>query len=326
MNNLEEILDDVVINGFPELMDECILVKYKPMKKQWGIWDYYYEEGFYINIDSSLKDVHVDVIKGLFAHELAHISKDKELGKRLSSRIYSFYNGFNKKSNIFKIRVERENDARIIIRGYGHQLLALAKHHEETEGYSSKDCGLTTKEIETILSYKRYKNHKDMGDLGDISYIVIKNGFPDLLGLNILIEYKPLKNAFAEYGTLISGGFYIYIDSSLKKAPVEVKEGALAHELAHISKDKELRKTLSKKNYSFLKKSKIYGIFDERDTDLEIIIRRYGPQFLDLLEYYGEYYKKKDIYIKEGGLSINEVKAILSYQKNSKISSSSPAR
>jgi len=148
-----------------------------------------------------------------------------------------------------------------------------------------------------------------MQDLAKIRDLVIKSGFPELMAEDIQTEYKKLDDALLEYCGLTQEGYCIEVDNSMKDAPEDVIEGGLAHELSHILTDIGQERSFKRRDRWARRISKRYNILDERNTDLQVIIRGFGPQLLAFLEYSQE--KELDHY-KEDGLSIREVKAILS--------------
>jgi hypothetical protein len=78
---------------------------------------------------------------------------------------------------------------------------------------------------------------------------------------------------------------FIGVDESLRGAPCPVLEGGLAHELAHIVRDRARgpwQRRLALERYASLP---AYRIRDERATDLLAIERGFGPQLLALLLY-----------------------------------------
>ncbi len=149
----------------------------------------------------------------------------------------------------------------------------------------------------------------DVDKLAKIRDRVIKKGFPELMDDDIQIEYSSLNDALLEYGELSEEGFYIEVDISLKKAPEEVIEGGLAHELSHIMTDKNEDGNLMFWDKLAYKFSPSYRTLDERNTDLLVIIRGYGNQLLAFLKYAEE---KEFPHYKEDGLSIREIESILS--------------
>lgn len=148
-----------------------------------------------------------------------------------------------------------------------------------------------------------------MNNLDELRDEVIKTGFPELMDEDIQVEYKSLDDALFEYAGLTGEGFYIEVDDSLKDAPIEVMQGGFAHELSHILTDREQGRRMTLRDRLAYVISRKYKTLDERNTDLNVIIRGYGPQLLAFLEYSEE---KEFSHYKEDGLSIREVKTILS--------------
>ena len=151
-----------------------------------------------------------------------------------------------------------------------------------------------------------------MQNLDEIRDKVIKKGFLELMDEDIQVEYKDLDDALFEYCGLTSDGYCIEVDNSMKDAPTDVMEGGFAHEFSHILTDIEAARSFRRRDRWARRISKRYKTLDERNTDLHAIIRGFGPQLLAFLEYSHE--KGLDHY-KEDGLSIREVKAILSAGK-----------
>jgi hypothetical protein len=148
-----------------------------------------------------------------------------------------------------------------------------------------------------------------MHDLGLIRDRIIKKAFPELMDEDIQVEYAKLEDALLEYASLTGEGFYIEVDESLKKAPIEVLEGGFAHELSHILVDKTAGITATIRDRLAYSISERYKTLDERNTDVNVVIRGYGSQLLAFLEYAE---KEGFPHYKEDGLSILEVRAILS--------------
>ncbi len=147
-----------------------------------------------------------------------------------------------------------------------------------------------------------------MNDLKHIRDHVIQRGFPELLAEDIQVEFKKLKDALLEYGLLTEEGFYVEVDESLMNAPKQVLIGGFAHELSHMLVDKNCKDhTISRDRFAY-KISKRYKTLDERNTDLEVILRGFGKDLLVFLEY-----SEKEGYphYKEDGLSIREVKILI---------------
>ncbi|NQU98711.1 hypothetical protein HQ533_04545 [Candidatus Woesearchaeota archaeon] len=147
-----------------------------------------------------------------------------------------------------------------------------------------------------------------MTDLKKIRDNIIENGFPELMSIDIWIDWKKLKDALIEYGGLTEEGFYIEVDKSLRDAPTEVIEGGLAHDLTHILTDVQQGRNLTLKDRLAYKISKKYKTLDERNTDVTAILRGYGSQLLAFLQYAEE----KDFpHYQEDGLSIREISALV---------------
>jgi hypothetical protein len=145
-------------------------------------------------------------------------------------------------------------------------------------------------------------------DLLDILNAVIRRGFPELLGEDIQIEYLNLKSSLMSYGELTREGFYIEVDSSLRESPQEVLAGGIAHECAHIVVDKTTGgKKLSGDMIAY-RISKRYKTLDERNTDLEVILRGFGRELAAFLRYAE---KLKLSHFREDGLSIREIEILI---------------
>jgi hypothetical protein len=137
---------------------------------------------------------------------------------------------------------------------------------------------------------------------------VIVKRFPELLGEDIQIEYTGLRSSLLEYGELTGEGFYIEVDETLRNAPREVLIGGIAHELAHIVIEKNLgRRALSGDALAYRISSR-YKTLDERNTDVEVILRGFGRELLKFLLYS----EKLELnHYREDGLSIREVKILI---------------
>ena len=153
-----------------------------------------------------------------------------------------------------------------------------------------------------------------MNDLALLRDQVIQRGFPELLAEDIQVEYKHLEDALLEYGTLSPEGFYIEVDESLMKASQQVIIGGLAHEFSHILVEKTSHERMISRDMLAYRLSKRYKTLDERNTDLEVILRGCGKDLLVFLEF-----SEKEGYphYKEDGLSLRELKILIEkYRKN----------
>jgi len=145
-------------------------------------------------------------------------------------------------------------------------------------------------------------------NLEEIRDHVIKRGFPELMAEDIQVEYKKLEDALLEYGGLTEEGYYIEVDETLKTAPDDVLIGGFAHEFSHIISDKSLVKKLISRDKLAYNISPRYKTLDERNTDIEVLLRGFGNELLSFLEYSE---KNEYPHYKEDGLSIREVKTLL---------------
>jgi hypothetical protein len=139
-------------------------------------------------------------------------------------------------------------------------------------------------------------------NINKIKNNVIKKGFPELSDEDIQIEWNDIKDSCFVLVPFKSEGYCIEIDNSMRKASVMVIEGGLAHEFAHIIDDID-----KSKNIDLGRISKKYRIYQERNTDLTVILRGYGKQLLKFL-----YYVEKLGFprYKEDGLSIVEIEKL----------------
>jgi len=148
-----------------------------------------------------------------------------------------------------------------------------------------------------------------LADLIRILNDVIKRGFPELLGEDIRIEFTTLNDALLTFGKLSHEGFYIEVDESLRNASAAVLKGGIAHECSHIVFEKSKKdKTLSIDMFAYRLSSR-YRILDERNTDLEVILRGFGGELLLFLQQ--SVMLGLDHY-REDGLSIREIEILIS--------------
>jgi hypothetical protein len=145
-------------------------------------------------------------------------------------------------------------------------------------------------------------------DLTNILNLVIRKGFPELLREDIHIEFVKLRDALLQYGELTQEGYYIEVDETLRDAPTEVLIGGIAHESAHIIMDISIGHKFITGDWLAYRVSARYKTLDERNTDIEVILRGFGRELLQFLRYSVEL--ELDHY-KEDGLSIREVEILL---------------
>ncbi|MBI4173397.1 MAG: hypothetical protein HY519_01630 [Candidatus Aenigmarchaeota archaeon] len=137
---------------------------------------------------------------------------------------------------------------------------------------------------------------------------MIRRSFPELAHEAIYIHYDALDNDFMRYEKLHSG-HVIKVDESLKRAPASVKKGGIAHELAHIAHERLMDEKVSDMDRQAYRRSKRYRTLDERNTDLEVILRGYGKQLLEFMRYVKAKGYAYDI---DHGLALKEVRLLIS--------------
>ena len=111
--------------------------------------------------------------------------------------------------------------------------------------------------------------------------ILIRRGFPELAGKRFRIQSDEYDDWM--WYDLCGDAFVIGADNSFRTAPRRVLEGGLAHELAHIVRDRRFgpfQRSLAYARYGLLPS---FRVRDEQDTDREAIRRGYGRQLLALM-------------------------------------------
>jgi hypothetical protein len=147
-----------------------------------------------------------------------------------------------------------------------------------------------------------------LNELTKVLNLVIRKGFPELLREDIHIEFVKLPDALLQYGELTHEGYYIEVDESLRGAPRGVLIGGIAHENAHIVMERSIGHRFASGDWLAYRISSRYKTLDERNTDIEVILRGFGGELLQFLRYS----EKLDLnHYKEDGLSIREVEILL---------------
>lgn len=151
-----------------------------------------------------------------------------------------------------------------------------------------------------------------MADLIKIKNRIVRKAFPELKNIDIPVKYVKLKEPLFEYGE-IGQGYFVNVNTVMRKAPLSTIEGGLAHELVHITEELKLPSPLRKKYEQLYGSYKRYRIISERNADLEVILRGYGSQLLSCHKYRRKIGRPD---YDDNGLSINELKTILSFRRN----------
>ncbi|MBI4170961.1 MAG: hypothetical protein HY514_04650 [Candidatus Aenigmarchaeota archaeon] len=146
MNDLAKIRNRLLKEGFPDLLDEDISVKYARCKPYFD-YDGSSKKGYRIRACLEMRRAPLQAVEGGLAHELCHIATEKFLGKKQRKQDVKL----NKKSKRYRTLDERDTDLRVILRGYGRQLLALLQYAERKGDTYHKDDGLSAREVEKLL-------------------------------------------------------------------------------------------------------------------------------------------------------------------------------
>jgi len=148
-------------------------------------------------------------------------------------------------------------------------------------------------------------------ELNNIKDEVIRNAFPELMEVDITALFVKIDDFVMQVDELKDKGWVIEVDDMLimkegNDEIIDVLEGGIAHELAHIvGKPRGLFNVWI--NEFLYKISWKFRELDERNTDLIVIIRGYGKELLRFLEYCKKEYSRYE----EDGLSQIELKALL---------------
>jgi hypothetical protein len=133
---------------------------------------------------------------------------------------------------------------------------------------------------------------------------MIAKGFPDLKNEIIILDYyTKRKGCFFEYSSSKDRIYGIDISETMENCPIIAFKGGLGHELSHIAREKSATKAQER----LYKQCKEYRALEERETDLETIIRGYGRELLE----FSRFADKIRPYKKEYGLSAGEIEILL---------------
>lgn len=147
-----------------------------------------------------------------------------------------------------------------------------------------------------------------MPKLEVIKQEIVTKGFPELSNVDISVSYKRLKDAYFEVDRIRKGAYHIDTNMSLRKAPIIVIEGGMAHEIAHIAMDFRWDDLTHKIEMDKYRTCKLYEAKDERKTDQLVIARGYGLQLLEFSRYADARRKKVT---ENNGLTTGELEKII---------------
>lgn len=136
------------------------------------------------------------------------------------------------------------------------------------------------------MKKKLRKQEKALGML----HRLIAESFPELRGIAVSLVRKRKDDAHADYEPA-GRGYVIELDT---EPPLSVTEGVLAHELAHIVRDRKLSRVARVKDRIRYATSQRYQDKDEEKTTKEAIRRGCGPAVLRFAEYEQKYYEWDD--------------------------------
>jgi len=149
---LNEILDETIKRGYPELLEYNIKAEYKKIDC-WGTYEEIIQHGlngYVILINSRLKSTDKPVKMGLLASELSHIAQEVKMTPTQIKRDETLYTKIKR----YRILDERNVDIITILRGFGKELYAFTEFVER-EGYPHKnESGLSLRELKTLLGKK----------------------------------------------------------------------------------------------------------------------------------------------------------------------------
>lgn len=134
---------------------------------------------------------------------------------------------------------------------------------------------------------------------------MIRTSFPELEEQKIIIGYKNMGNAYFLFETNQAPLYKIFVNNDVKRHPLEIARGGIAHELCHFVNRLNLSEYMRKKDEELYRKNPLYRKLDERNTDLQTILRGYGKELLALNSL------KRVSSMADGGLTPEEIKKLL---------------
>ena len=141
---------------------------------------------------------------------------------------------------------------------------------------------------------------RDHHHLNKLTTRLITKSFPELKRFSITTSFAVCRGFWFTYRQPHKNSYYIDVNKNkFEHTPTPVLIGGLVHELSHITLDRHRRDMI------LYNRHRRYRYLDERNTDLEVLIRGYGKELIAFMEYC----TTKHIPIYEG-LSLKELNNI----------------
>ena len=147
-----------------------------------------------------------------------------------------------------------------------------------------------------------------MHDLVLIKDRIVNTGFPELSqSIDISLAYKKkVEGAYLDVSWLGGNKYSINIHTSMRRSSLDVLEGGIAHELAHVARDYNMPWFAHEIAISLYMNWSWYATRDELQTDLFVVARGYGQKLLK----FKKFAKQRMGEIKNG-LTIEELERML---------------
>ena len=144
---IEKRLNNIVKESFPELLSYSFSLEYDEIKNGFAeTWETS-ETSYTFTLDILFEEADEDVVIGLLAHELSHITQDIGYSKYEVWFDNFLYSRFPK----YSLLDERNTDLTVILRGYGLNLLKLLRYIEDKYPEYVTE-GLSVNEIKILLN------------------------------------------------------------------------------------------------------------------------------------------------------------------------------
>ncbi len=150
MGKLRRLLDTVIIKGYIDLLDCDIQIEYKKLGDALAEYGELDPEGFFLEVDETVKSASESVKKGVLASELSHIVKDVKTSSfgRIKDKFLHWA------SKRYRINDERDTDLTTVLRGFGRELFEAMKFAEEKGFPHYREDGLSLRELEVLINKK----------------------------------------------------------------------------------------------------------------------------------------------------------------------------